>query len=339
MKVRDPHRFTFETPYFDGLIDDFSIWQFADGKIPLREHGYALDDATRGLLACLALDKRSCAKVLFDYIVRSRKGDEFYGFADGHRHFIQSPASEDAKGQVVWAFAYAANLGFERRTATRLVQDLIPSLLAMRSIRGCAYTLLGAIYADETLATIMEQHLCGSFRNATEDWFWPEGQLTYGNAIVPYALLRYALMRTAPEVGALARKALVFLDRCCTTEDGLRSPIGYDGWFSKGDPKPSVNGQQPIDVAYMIWAWICAYQLSGDMADFNKATLWMRWFEGDNISKTRMYDPHTLMTYDGINKQPGLEHHDRNGVNVHSGAESNICFLLSRWMVHTKQTV
>ena len=57
-----------DTPFFDTLIDDFGIWQHTDGQAILRHEGYALDDAARGLLLCLALNRTSQAEVLFDYL-------------------------------------------------------------------------------------------------------------------------------------------------------------------------------------------------------------------------------------------------------------------------------
>ena len=44
-----------ETPFFDYLIDNFGIWQHSNGQEIYSSKGYALDDAARGLVACLAL--------------------------------------------------------------------------------------------------------------------------------------------------------------------------------------------------------------------------------------------------------------------------------------------
>jgi hypothetical protein len=325
------------TPYFDSLFDDFSIWQHADGTKPLPEHGYALDDATRGFLLCLALGRHEQAKTLFTYMLHSRKGDEFYGFYDDTRKPIQFPASEDAKGQVIWAMGYAYAHGFEKTAAQKLVADLSHSLLSLQTIRGLAYSILGAVYIDKVLAMALRRALVMRFSAATDGWFWPEDTLTYANGIIPYALLRYAQVFKDKEVEALGRKALVFVDAQCT-RNRIRGPIGYNGWFKRGDAQPADDGQQAIDVTYMMLAWACAFQLSNNAQDWRQVELWNEWFEGENIAHAKMYDPATLKAYDGINLSAS-DHHNAQGVNYHSGAESNICLLLSQYVLRTRQII
>lgn len=325
------------TPYFDSLFDDFSIWQHADGTKILPEEGYALDDATRGFLLCLALGRQQQAETLFKYMLNSRKGDEFYGFYSAKRKPIQFPASEDAKGQVIWAMGYAYAQNFEKLSAQRLIAELSPTLLSLQTIRGLAYSLLGAVYADKVLAMTLRRALVIRFASATNEWFWPEDTLTYANGIMPYALLRYAQVFHDREAEALGRKALRFVDKQCT-HGRIRGPIGYDGWFKRGDEKPADNGQQAIDVTYMMLAWACACQLSGDEEDWRQVELWNEWFEGENIAHAKMYDPETLKAYDGINLT-ATGHHNAQGINYHSGAESNICLLLSKYIIATRQTL
>lgn len=325
------------TPFFDRLIDDFGIWQHTDGDKPLLEHGYALDDATRGLLFCIADGRQEQANILFDYIARSQKESDFYGFADGSRTFFDYPASEDAKGQVVWAMGYALSKGFRAAEAKRLLVSVAPSLAGMCSFRGPAYALLGAVYFDKALADALRRNLAARFDNLTEDWFWPEEKLTYANGIIPYALLRHAFTYDDKRSEALGRKVLMFVEQCCT-KDRIRGPIGYEGWYARGDAKVADDGQQAIDAAYMIWAWVATYQLSHDRADLDRAAAWMQWFEGENIAHTRMYDPKTLKTFDGIHLHTN-DHHDTRGINYHSGAESNICLILTKHILKTQQAL
>lgn len=337
VRVQRAGKYRLDTPYLDSLVDDFSIWQHADGQTPLPEHGYALDDATRGFLFYAAIDKRPIAKTLFKYMLHSRKGSDFYGFFNDKREPIQFPASDDAKGQVVWAMGFAVSCDFEAVKARQLIKKLAPSLFAMQAIRGYAYALLGAIYIDKPLAAGLQHEIVRRFKNVDDVWFWPEDSVTYGNGIIPYSLLRYALLLDDADSAVTGRNSLEFLEKI-STSGRLRGPIGYDGWYKKGDSHPADNGQQAIDVSYMIGAWLAAYQLSGAKADLDKARRWMRWFEGENIAHTRMYEPDTLKTYDGINLS-ATDHHNNNGINTHSGAESNICYVLSRYMLDTRTTL
>jgi hypothetical protein len=326
-----------KTPYFDSLFDDFGIWQHADGIKPIVSEGYALDDATRGLLFCLAQKRAEQANVLFDYILKSKTGNDLYGFATDKREFIAAPASEDALGQIIWAFGYSISIGYRKKEAQDFINTLLPSLLSMRSLRGPIYALLGAIYFDEILASVIVKDLVKRFEGLDDIWFWPEELITYGNGIVPYAILRYAQISDDKTAEKLGRKVLEFLEHCCTI-DRIRGPIGNEGWFAKGELKPADYKQQPIDTAYMVWAWLAAYQLSNNPSDLEYAKLWMQWFEGDNIAGGRMYDPITLKAFNGIDRI-GHKDSDSKGVNYHSGAETNICFLLSRWMMETKETI
>ncbi|HWZ65789.1 MAG TPA: hypothetical protein VNX65_03250 [Patescibacteria group bacterium] len=324
------------TPYFDSLFDDFGIWQHADGEKPLPEHGYALDDATRGLLICLALGRSQQSNTLFNYILQSRKGDEFYGFYNAERKPIQFPASEDAKGQVAWAMGYASSLNFKKIQAQHIIGSLRQSLLSLQSVRGLAYALLGAIYYDRTLALALQRSLAGRFHNLKDAWFWPENVMTYANGIIPYALLRYALVFGDKPSEQLGRKILTFIEKQCVHER-LRGPIGYEGWYKQGDPKAADDGQQAIDVTYMIFAWMCAWQLSHNKNDLRYPTLWMLWFEGENIANRKMYEQKTLKAFDGIHLNN--PNHHKQGVNYHSGAESNICFLLARYLITAQSTL
>lgn len=326
-----------KTPYFDSLFDNFGIWQHTDGMKPIATEGYALDDATRGLLLCLALKKTDKADILFNYIVKSRYDNDFYGFATDKREFIPSSASDDAKGQVVWCLGYSASIGYRPLKSEYIIKSLEPTLLEMKSLRGPVYALLGAIYADKQLAKKLYKNISNQFNGLDESWLWPEETITYGNGIIPYAILRYASVFNDKNAAMLGKKILNFLDNICT-KNRIRGPIGNEGWYKKGSLTPATYSQQPIDTAYMIWAWIAAYQLSGKSDDFKNANLWMQWFEGQNIASDIMYDPKTMKAFDGIDPID-INDKDSNGINRHSGAETNICFLMSIWMLKYQKTI
>lgn len=318
-----------QTPYFDKLIDDFGMWQHTDGKVILREEGYSLDDAARGLLLTLALGHSDQSEILLSYIMKSRSEAGFYGFATADRKFIPNVASSDAVGQVIWAAGYALSKDFHKADAAQLIVETMPYLNKTEYVRGYAYALLGAIYANKELADYYYNKLLKFFDSVHDNWPWPEPILTYGNGIMPYALLRYALVYDNKKAAELGRSILLFLEECCT-RNRQRGPIGNDGWLPKGAKVVPTYSQQPIDAAYMLWAWLAAYQLSGDIADRESSELWMRWFEGDNVANTKMYDSDDMRCFDGI---------DSWGVHYNSGAESNICLLLSKYMLQNNITI
>jgi hypothetical protein len=319
-----------DTPFFDALIDDFGIWQHSDGQNILVEEGYALDDAARGLLVCLALKKHRQAEVLFNYLRLSCQRTGFNGFATNQRKFYQYPASDDATGQVVWAMGYAYSLNFHAQQALAVIDGCRPAIKKFRHLRGTAYALLGAIYVDKDLAKQLADQMLGYFAGASDDWLWPEPVMTYGNGIIPYALLRYGLASSDRQVSQLGLRVCDFVQGKCQMNNRLLAPIGNEGWLPKSALSVPEYSQQPIDSAYMIWAWLAAYQCFGQKKYLALAKKWFGWFEGINIKHEKMYDPLTLKCFDGI---------DHSGVHGHSGAESNICLLLSLQLLNTKTTI
>jgi hypothetical protein len=319
-----------DTPFFDSLIDDFGIWQHTDGQNILTDEGYALDDAARGLLVCLALKKTEQAEVLFEYLRRSCHNTGFYGFATAKHRFFQYPASDDATGQVVWAMGYAYSLGFHAKEAKAVIDGCLPCIMKFEHMRGYAYALLGAIYIDKALAKELVDKLLDFFNKTNSDWLWPESVMTYGNGILPYAFLRYGLVSNNETVSQFGLKVCEFVQKKCELNNRILGPIGNDGWLSRAAHTVPAYSQQPIDAAYMIWAWLAVYELFGQKKHYDLAKKWFCWSEGNNIQHERMFDPITLKCFDGI---------DKTGVHYHSGAESNICLLLTLNMLDRKTTI
>lgn len=319
-----------ETPFFDDMIDNFGIWQHTDGHKILISEGYALDDAARGLLVCLSLKKFDKAEILFDYIKKSVHDDGFYGFATSSRKFYQYPASDDATGQVVWAMGYSYSLNFRAKEAKTIIDNCLPSIKKFKHIRGLAYTLLGLIYVDTNLSKILMDKYLQFFRHSDDNWLWPEPVMTYGNGIIAYTLLRYGFVCKDKTVSEFGLKVCNFIESKCGLNNRILAPIGNEGWLPKQSTQVPEYSQQPIDTAYMVWAWLAAFQAFNDDKYYNMAKKWMRWFEGDNIKKERMYEFDTLKCFDGI---------DRDGVHYHSGAESNICLLLTLHLLDSKNTI
>ena len=318
-----------DTPFFDSLIDNFSIWQHSNGCKIYFSKGYALDDAARGLVVCLALHKSDQAEILFKYILLSWHVNGFYGFAAKDQSFFNFPASEDATGQVLWALGYAYSLDFHKAELNKLVYELIPLINNFSYMRGMAYALLGAVYLDLDLAHDLASKLTGLFDGLGDNWFWPERKMTYGNGIMAYALLRYAYIAGDGDVAKIGLRILKFIDSQCS-RNRLLSPIGNQGWLGKNQHKVPTYSQQPIDAAYMIWAWLAVYQYFAKSVYYQSAKQWMDWFDGKNIKLKKMYDPKSLKCYDGI---------DQADINHDSGAESNICLLLSLHMLKKHLTI
>lgn len=315
--------------YIDSLIDDFGIWQHSDETSILLDEGYALDDAARGLLLTLALGNDRQSESLFSYLQKSQTKTGFFGFATPDREFIDGIASDDATGQVVWAAGYAYYKNFSKDEAVKLIEHAVKYLLKTQNMRGFAYAVLGAVYIDKKLADVLYERLKSFFDDTDESWPWPEDKLTYGNGIIPYAFLRYGMVFDDKDAIKQGKQLLDFVEKKCTTKR-LRGPVGNDGWLPRGSKPAPVYSQQPIDAAYMVWAWLAAYEISKNPDDLDKAKAWFDWFEGENVAGEKMYDPVDLRCFDGI---------DPSGVHHNSGAESNICLLLSKYMLAKNEII
>ena len=316
-----------KSPFYDSLIDDFGIWQHTDGSKPRRSEGYALDDAARGLIACLVLGRSDQAKVLLNYLVASRKGSDFYGFSTAERKFIKFPSSDDAKAQVVWALGRAIYQNFQADLAQGELNHILPSISNFKFVRGPAYALLGTVYFDPQLSRTLADQLAGQL-DMSQEWIWPEDQMTYANGILPYSLLRYGLITRDQQFQELALKLLEFVETKSRTT-GRPAPIGNQGWLDKDQSVAPVFSQQPIDAAYMVWANMAAYQLTNEARYKLRAKEWFSWFSGNNVAGKSLINPRNNQCYDGI---------DPEGINHDSGAESNICYLLSHYALESEQT-
>lgn len=315
------------TKFFDCLITDKGIWQHTDGTKPHLDKGFALDDAARGLICCLILGKYVQAGKLFDYIKSARHKGGFYLYRTADGRFFDWPASEDSTSQCLWAMSWCAKNGFRPEEAGEIIAQISPRIRQSKSIRGEAYALLGASLFDVPWAEELAEKIVGRCQNLMDSWYWPEATATYANGIIPYSLLRYGLQTGSEAYTEVATKLLTFIDGLCRNNRHL-GPIGNDGWAKQNKPVPNFS-QQPIDAAYMYWAWTAFGQLTGDAGAKQKANAWYEWFNGSNTLNSPMYDPADNKCFDGI---------DPSGINHDSGAESNICWLLTLWVKSSGQT-
>jgi hypothetical protein len=317
-----------KTEFFDSLIDDFGIWQHTDGHNHYPEHGYALDDSARGLLVTLLLDRDSQSEVLFDYLKQSRTSGVYSGFAHSDRQFFRSPASEDATSQTLWAYGLAISKAYREPEAWKEVAVLRQLVSGMEYLRGPAYALLGAVYLDQEWASELASQVASYFIGLDDQWPWPEQAMTYALGIIPYCLLRYQIVTGDGQYQELALATLDFVERVSTT-GRHRGPVGNHGWHTRSESHAPNYSQQPIDAGYMVWAHMAAYQITGSARSLQLSQLWMDWFKGDNIAGQPLINPVNHQCFDGI---------DPDGINTDSGAESNICYILSLWVTRHQKT-
>jgi hypothetical protein len=170
------------------------------------------------------------------------------------------------------------------------------------------------------LITNLADDLVSKYRGVSDQkWKWFEDYLTYGNSVLPQAML-YAHLATGSELfKTIAQTSFDFLLSVIFKKDQIKV-ISNQGWHVKGK---SVNqfGEQPIDVAYTVMALDLFYVVFRDKKYLDKMTVAFNWFLGKNHLQQIIYNPCTGGCYDGL---------EENQVNLNQGAESTVSYLLSR---------
>jgi hypothetical protein len=153
------------------------------------------------------------------------------------------------------------------------------------------------------------------------NWDWFESYLTYGNSVIPEAML-CAYSRTQDlEYKKIAIESFDFLISKIFIAGELKV-ISNKGWLVKGEKVETViGGEQPIDVAYTVVALEKFYFYFKKEEYKEKAIIAFNWFLGANHLRQIIYNPCTGGCYDG------LEEHN---VNLNQGAESTVSYLLGR---------
>ncbi len=325
------------------LTDNTGIIQHASYGIPNLKEGYCLDDNARALLMCLKVYKIKKIQTALDlcpvylsfiHYLQNQDGT-FKNFLGFDHRIHDNQISEDAFGRTIWALGYLLhnppNDAFFQ-TGKSLFFKAIPAINKLNSIRGIANTIIGICYYLKSNAfdDLMMQHLkdlCYKLveafdKHSDENWNWFENELTYDNAILPYALLQAIEILNDSKIRLVAFSAMNFLIKITFKEEHL-SIIGNDGWFRKGEIKAQF-AQQPVDVCAMVLMFHQAYILTRDKKYLNNLYDSFLWFLGKNDLRITMYDYETNGCCDGL---------ESYGINRNQGAESTLAYLISHLTV------
>jgi hypothetical protein len=309
-----------------GLLDDVAIIEHARLDRPDPSSGHCVDDAGRALvLACRApTDPVSCelARRMVTFLAAMHLGDGRFRLRDCGRGAAES---DDAAGRAIHGLGVAAG-----RAPWEAVRDDARAVLAQSGgfdsphLRACAHAALGALDSglhpglDATgLVERVSDRLVGSLdRPGLEDaWPWPEPRLTYGNGLIPEALIAIAFARRDE---TLLQRALGTLDWLLRVESqpGHFSPTPVGGW-APGEPRPGFD-QQPIEAWAIADACKRAIEVTGDGAWGRGIELAAGWFGGSNDAGAIVWDASTGRAYDGL---------EIGGVNRNQGAESALALV------------
>ena len=329
------------------MTTDFGMYQFCVINQPDIDSGYTLDDNARAMVAmCQHYELTKNAEdlkyiqIYYNFIEFCLQSEGYFlNYVDEDKNFTEQNYQTnlaDSNGRAIWALGFLISLS--NILPKELIDDAQLTMQAalskvhkIHSTRAMAFIIKGLYYrnienkSSQDIALIKEltNRLVQMYRHEAEkDWDWFESYLTYGNSILPEALL-CAYMATDDVVYKdIAKKTFDFLLSKIYRENRIKV-ISNKGWSHKGDnlDKIVVGGEQPIDIAYTILALDKFYHVFKDETYKQKLDTGFDWFLGNNHLEQIIYNPCTGGCYDGL---------EENYVNLNQGAESTVSYLMAR---------
>lgn len=331
--------------HLNNMTDSLGMLQFCHLSEPDPHSGYTLDDNARALIAlCMHAHNeggighdRPLAKRYLNYILHSQQENgTFLNYMDIDGNFTvqnQNENLDDSNGRALWALGVcAANEALlsqdMARKAENALERALPWVGDLTSPRAIAFAIKG-LHAYNSVhraahITALIDRLAGRMLDtynatATAEWNWFEPILTYGNAVLPEAMLLAYIETGRAAYRTTASATFSFLLDHLFKGDMLRV-ISNRTWMKPG-VEPALYGEQPIDVAYTISALALFLETLGDPEHARKMHLAFEWFLGRNHLAQVMYNSATGGCYDGL---------EEHSVNLNQGAESTVCYLLAR---------
>lgn len=254
----------------------------------------------------------------------------FRNFRDAQGQWLDEVPSQDSLGRALLALGTAARDAPEvalRHGAQTLFAAALDGATRLTSPRAVASAVLGC---DAALDAGMSGDVQGTFEllagrlraafvdlDLDGDWPWPEGTLTYENALLPRALIVAARRLEDARLRSVGLHVLDWLIALQTSRRGIFTPIGSAGWWTRGMSRSQFD-QQPIEATALILAAAAAYATTQDAGYLRSAEAAYAWFLGDNDVGHVIAEVLTGGCHDGL-----AEDH----VNTNQGAESTLMWL------------
>lgn len=311
------------------LSDDTGLHEHARGPLPLREHGYCLDDVARGLVVLCrepAPDARMIEAVerYLAFTAHAQAADgRFHNRLGPDRTWRDEPGLGDWWGRALWGLGTTAARGprlWLRSAALACFEA--GAHHRPTSVRATAFAGLGAAEVlrvapghGQAAALLADAARAVGAPRPDPRWPWPEARLFYANAVLPEVLIAAGHLLDDPGAHADGLRLLEWL-LDVETRDGRLSPTPAGGWRA-GEPRPAF-AQQPIEVAALADACVRAHRHTGApgwAAGIDRA---VAWFHGDNDLGVPLLDPETGGGRDGL---------EREGCSRNQGAESTLALI------------
>lgn len=329
------------------LTTDFGMIQFSIINQPNLKSGYTIDDNARAMVVMcqhfeLTKDKTDLEyiKIYLDFITSClRANGDFLNYVDEDGNFTSQNYEtnlEDSNGRAIWALGFLISL--ESILPVALVEKAKMTLerasanvLKIHSTRAMAFVIKGLYYANiketssqnTTIIKELANRMIQMYKHESNtNWSWFESYLTYGNSILPEAMLCAFLSTGDTTYKAVAKTSFDFLLTKIFSNNSIKV-ISNKGWLLKNDSikNKKIGGEQPIDVAYTILA-LNKFSIAFKNKKYTrKMKIAFSWFLGNNHLNQIIYNPCTGGCYDGL---------EDTYINLNQGAESTVSYLLTR---------
>lgn len=332
--------------HLKNLTTDFAMIQFSVINQPDLSSGYTLDDNSRALVAMcqhykLTKDKNDLVYINKYYHFISfclQPEGYFYNYVDIHKNFTNQNSENlaDSNGRAIWALGYLVSIqsilpNELTENASKTMELALVNVCKIHSPRAMAFIIKGIYYSqleNPTLdAELLVKHLADKLvqmykHEKDENWQWFESYLTYGNSILPEAMLCAFLVTNDENYKLIAKTTFDFLLSKIYKKNRIKV-ISNKGWLHNTNQiiEEQIGGEQPIDVAYTILALSKFYDVFHQKEYLNKMEIAFDWFLGNNHLHQIIYNPCTGGCYDGL---------EDTYINLNQGAESTVSYLMAR---------
>jgi len=321
------------------MTDATGMFQHSRFSIPDPDKGYTTDDNARALIMAVMLHenfpKADYLALVYRYLgfvlyAQSRNGG-FRNFMTCSGQFTEEEGSEDCFGRCIWALGYTMASpvmpGWVKKASAAAVKRAMVRIPTITSLRGQANTMVGLdLFGGQeakAFMPVLAQSLLTQYEQcATQEWYWFEDQLTYDNAVLPWALFAAYRQLGQGDLLRTALESLEFLDQI-TFRNGYFQAIGCKGWMLQGE-MPAQYDEQPIEACSTALAHLAAYDVTGDGAMLELARRSFAWYLGKNSCGKSLIKDETGGCCDGITS---------DGLNQNQGAESIVGYCIANFSI------
>ena len=265
--------------HIKNLTTNFAMIQFSKINQPDIETGYTLDDNARALVAMCQHFELYRNQDDIQYITKYynfihfclQPEGHFLNYVDVNKKFTKQNNENlaDSNGRAIWALGYLISVSHLLPETLKLKVEktmhiALSNVYKIHSTRAMAFIIKGVYYSNLQTKSLQNisiiKHLSDRLvqmykHESNPEWLWFESYLTYGNSILPEAMLCAHLATGEVIYKDIAKESFDFLLSKIFVENTIKV-ISNKGWLKSNEKidDKKLGGEQPIDVAYNILA-------------------------------------------------------------------------------------